>query len=280
MPDATATLEWSTKCIANFNSTAFENSVDQFAGEHHTAYQVSAVIAVVLGLVMLFAGYSLFYFTLASIGMILGGSLGFFLLCGSTHQIIAACIGGAIAGLLAGMIITKLEKLGIIVMGVTGGLIAAMYTNGFVMNHFYDQFSVAHQAWLPYVYAAILALIGVWLAFLLERIAIICATAFGGAYGIGWGTIRLIYGSKHAGIGPLYLFHGQGCDENFCKYALAGVVCLALVGVWVQLRNTSHKKNVFSKRNDGPQDVVILNNNDSTVLLIQGNQVKSQGLQL
>merc|ERR1711934_1083 len=280
MHDNTAVLEWSTKCIANFNATAFESSIDQFADQHDTAYQTVAVIAILVGTIMLFAGYSLFYFTLATAGLILGGSVAFFLLCGTTHQIIVASIGGAVAGILLGSIVTKLEKLGVLAIGVAGGLIAALYTNGFVMNHLYDQFSALHQSWMPYVYATLLALIGIWLAFKLERIVIVCATAFGGAYALGWGAIRLIYGSDHADLGPLYLFNGQGCDEKFCKFALAAVVCLALVGAYVQFRGTCHKQSRFSKRDNGPKDVVVLNQNDHTVLLIQGNQVKGEGLHL
>merc|ERR1711959_193595 len=114
-----------------------------------------------------------------------------------------------------GALVVRIEKIGIIVTGIAGGIVAALYTNGFVMTHLYNQFSAANQSWMPYVYAALLALIGAFLAVKPEKYIIITATAFGGAYAMGFGIIRLAWGSSHADLGPLYLFSGNGCEGTF-----------------------------------------------------------------
>merc|ERR1712166_456062 len=195
--DASEVIQWTTKCIANFNSTAFDNSIDQFSAGHHDSYTFFAILSIILGTIVLFFGYSLFYLTLATAGFIVGATSGFFFLCGATEQIVAAGIGGAILGLLLGCLIVKLERLGVAVIGIIGGLVLALYTNGFVLNHLYDEFSETQQAWVPYVYASLLAMICMYLAFKLERLLIITVTAFAGAYAIGFGVIRLAWKSTH-----------------------------------------------------------------------------------
>merc|ERR1711934_48420 len=277
LSDTSAVVHWSTKCIAkSFNATEFENSVEQFADSHSHEYTAFAVIGIVLGLLMLFAGYSLFYFTLGAAGFLLGGCLGFFLLCGATSEVVAAAVAGAVCALFVGFIVTKVEKLGGLTVGIAGGLVAAIYTNGFVMTHLYNQFSALNQSWMPYVYAGLPSLVGIWLAFKLERILIIVVTSFGGAYAIGWATVRLIYGDEHTELGPIYLFSGNGCEDKFCKLALAAICVLAMVGIAVQINNTAESKNRFSRDESGPQDVYVLpNSNDHTVLLINGKQVKN-----
>lgn len=224
---------------------------------------------------MLFFGYSLFYITLATAGFLLGAGFGFFFLCGTTHELLAAAIGGAVLGVLLGMLVIKLERIGVAATGIAGGLVVALYTNGFVMTHVYNQFSNTNQSWMPYAYAGILALIGCILVLKLEKFIIIAATSFGGAYAIGFGVIRLAWGSKHADIGPLYLFSGNGCEGTFCKVALVAVVAVALLGMVVQYKRTSAHEHRFSKKDD----VIVLHQNDHTVLLIQGDSTKG-GLHL
>lgn len=163
----------------------------------------------------------------------------FFLFCGATHQVVAAAIAGAVAGVLIAALVIRLEKLGVYAVGIAGGLVAALYTNGFVMTHVYNHFSAHQQSWMPYAYAGLLAIIGCLLAIKLERLIIILTTALGGAYATGWGIIRLSYGSDHADLVPLFLFSGNGCEGSFCKVALVCIVCLGLVGALVQLRCTA-----------------------------------------
>jgi len=273
--DATEVIAWTTKCIANFNATQFENSVEQFAQEHHASYTTFAILAIILGSFFLLFGYSLFYLTLAVVGFILGAAVGFFLLCGATAEIIAAGIGGAVGGVLLGLMVVKLEKLGVAAMGIAGGLVAALYTNGFVMHYLYEQFSDLHQSWMPYVYAGILAVIGCFLALKLERIIIIIVTAFGGAYALGWGIIRLAWRSEHAGLGPLFLFSGQGCGDSFCKIALLCILGVGTLGMIFQLYRTS--ENRFSKKCS--RDVVQLNDSQdaNTVLLVHDEKLLIRG---
>jgi len=272
--DASEVIQWTTKCIANFNSTAFDNSIDQFSAGHHDSYTFFAILSIILGTIVLFFGYSLFYLTLATAGFIVGATSGFFFLCGATEQIVAAGIGGAILGLLLGCLIVKLERLGVAVIGIIGGLVLALYTNGFVLNHLYDEFSETQQAWVPYVYASLLAMICMYLAFKLERLFIITVTAFAGAYAIGFGVIRLAWKSTHADIGPMYLFSGQGCGGAFCKWALLCIVVGAVIGLIVQLCVVG--KNRFSKA--GLKSTDIVQCDDKIVLLIEGGQVKALNL--
>merc|ERR1712166_103462 len=276
--DSSAVIAWSTKCISGFNSTEFDNSISQFAQQHEAGYTAAAVIALVLGALMLFFGYSLFYFTLGVAGFLLGAGASFFLLCGATDTLLVAGIGGAILGISLGYLVVKLEKLGVLTVGLVGGLIAALYTNGFVMTHLYSQFSSTSQSWMPYAYASVLACIGAYLALKLEKLILIAVTSFGGAYLLGFGIIRLGWKSSEADLGPLYLFSGNGCEGTFCKVALILIILVALVGMFMQFRRTSEHSNRFSKCAHQCQDVVQIDGQDSTVLLIRGQQVK--GLQL
>merc|ERR1712021_153645 len=108
--DTSQVIAWSTKCISGFNSTQFDNSISQFAQQHEAGYTTAAIIALLLGVLMLFFGYSLFYLTLGTAGFLLGAGAAFFLLCGATDTLLVAGIGGALLGVTLGYLVIKLEK--------------------------------------------------------------------------------------------------------------------------------------------------------------------------
>jgi len=254
MLSSSSVIEWCTKCVPNAANVtnAVDNAAHAFASDAHTnlGFQITAVLAVFLGFLLCFFGWSLFHITLCLTGGLIGLGAGFAFFCGATSSLIAASIIGAICGLLLASIIIKLEKLGIFLCGAAGGVVAYMYLNGFLLHFLYNAIPTAHQTWMPAVMCTIFALVGATLAFFGEKHIIILATAFGGAYAIGFGVDRLAFASEHNNLNPVVLFSGGGCSSWHCYITLAILVLVGLVGVFVQYKLSSNKKydTRFSRR--------------------------------
>jgi len=255
-------ISWCTSCISDavlHNATDFINNT-----AHHAAHDVAvihggdltwdiiAAACILLGLLYTFAGYGLFYITLATTGFIAASVISFGLTCGSSGSAIAALIVGCIVGILGALIILRVEKIGVILCGIGGGLAAYMYLNGFILTHLYDALPQAHQSYTPYLVAAALVVLGAALAHCLEKPVIIAATAIGGAYAIGFGVDRLAFANEHHNLNPLVLMSGGGCHAVECYVEFAVILLLAILGMIVQYKRTSREEceTRFSKRND------------------------------
>lgn len=250
-------LQWCTKCLpalANATTTASSAMSHLAQNEDSTlvlGFQLTSILAVILGLSFTFFGYNLFYFTLAVTGFAVGLGAFFGLFCGATQSLLAAVICGILGGIFLGFLIIKLEKLGVTLAGAAGGMMAYMYANGFILNHLYDALPKTHQAYTPALIATAMIVIGAILAHYAERPALIIATAFGGAYMLGFGIDRLAYGTEHAHLNPVVLFSGSGCSSAHCYGVLAIFVVMGIFGALVQWHRTSHDErcqNRFSKR--------------------------------
>lgn len=243
-------VTWCLECVSEFHvhateldgdaHTAASQAAHFLADNSGVAWTVAASVALVVGLFFTFFGYEGFYATLGLVAFVTTSIFSFGLLCGSTHSVIAAIAVGVVCGILATILVVKLEKVGAALCGATGGVISYMMLNGLILSHLYAAIPEAHQTWTPIVVVVVLALAGAALAALIERPVIIAATALGGAYAVGWGIERLAFShSALANVNPLVLVSGGGCGGHWQCYAFFTCVCvLAVVGVIVQMKRT------------------------------------------
>merc|ERR1711939_797341 len=96
MLDSSSVIEWCTKCVphaANVTN-AVDNAAHAFASDANTnlGFQITAVLAVFLGFLLCFFGWSLFHITLCLTGALIGLGAGFAFFCGATSSLVAASI--------------------------------------------------------------------------------------------------------------------------------------------------------------------------------------------
>merc|ERR1712093_245047 len=127
MLSSSSVIEWCTKCVphaANVTN-AVDNAAHAFASDANTnlGFQITAVLAVFLGFLLCFFGWSVFHITLCLTGALIGLGAGFALFCGATNSVIAAGIVGGLCGILLACLIVKLHRLGAFLCGVGGGVV-------------------------------------------------------------------------------------------------------------------------------------------------------------
>merc|ERR1712086_168222 len=250
-------IHWSTQCIdlpnvINGTSTVINNDYNvakALADSHDLTWQILASLMIASGLLLTFAGYSLFYLTLAMTGFFAGFAITFGVTCGGSGSALAACIVGFLGACLFGYLTTRAERLGVYLIGTAGGFASYMCLNAIVLNKLYVLIPASHQTYTPALVCVSLALFGAVLAGYLEKHIIIGTTSIAGAYMVGFGADRLAFKAAHHNLNPLVLMSGGGCHSSQCYAVLGGIVLLAVVGFMVQMKKTSTEKyeNRFSR---------------------------------
>jgi Domain of unknown function (DUF4203) len=129
-----------------------------------------ALGAVALGIVQCFFGYRIFRVVLGITGFFLGGLIGGYLALGLIHSQIGAIIGALIGGLIGAALMAGLYIVGVFLIGALFGAMIALAVLSIGGS--------SPSAWIV-VIAALAA--GV-LAAVFQRVVIVLATAFGGAW--------------------------------------------------------------------------------------------------
>merc|ERR1711966_453317 len=245
-------VTWSTQCLVDFGAnitvadtaahTAADDAARYLSDHGDTTWTVFAIASIVVGILLTFLGYEVFYLTFGIIAFLSASVFCFGLLCGASNSLAAAIACGVLAGALATFLCVKFPKIGAAVCGAVGGLISYMYLNAFVLTHLYTAVPEAHQSWTPALFATLLCIVGAGLALCFERYLIIASTSLGGAYPIGFAVDRLIFKAADHDLNPLVLVAGGGCRSGECYGILVGIVVLALIGAYVQLRRTADDK--------------------------------------
>jgi hypothetical protein len=178
-----------------------------------------ALGAVALGVVECFFGYRLFRVILGITGFCLGGLLGGYVAYSLTQSQLTAVIGGLIGGLVGAGLMAGLYIVGVFLIGALFGAMVALA--------FSNIGGSTPQTWL----VIILALTGGVLAAVLQKVVIVVATAFGGAWWALTG-MAVITGSITV-ENPRELLGGlAGAPAAW----LIGWFVLGIVGVIVQYR--------------------------------------------
>jgi len=256
-------IQWCTKCLPAsadaeinklFNETehttwsAYSNDNEVYYG-----FQVTAVIALALGFGLCFFGWPLFYLTLILSGFLLFFGTAFGVFCGATNSWLAAILIGSFGGIVVGILIAKYEKLGAVLTGAGAGALAYLWSNAFWIGWLYHELPQSHQSWVPPLLLALFCVIGALLAVAFEKPLIIIATAFGGAFAMGFGVERLAWGASQSQqyLNPVVLLSGSGCHSWDCYGSFIAVGVVGVLGVLVQHHMSKDKKyeTRFAKQN-------------------------------
>jgi len=253
---AQSIIGWSTQCVSTafINTTASAARGDyhhmiELADQSHATWTAVSIVSLIAGLLLCFAGYQLFYLTIAAVGFLAGLVIVGGVVCGASNSALAAIIVGLIGAAIAAGLTVKAEKIGVLLVGAAGGFASYLYLNAIVLSKLYDVIPATHQTYTPLLICVVLAVFGACLAGYMEKYIVIGTTAIAGAYMMGFGIDRLAFANQHHNLNPLVLASGGGCKDTQCYGVLVGIVVVAIIGYVVQLRKTSKDeyKNKFSK---------------------------------
>lgn len=266
--DWAGVINFCTKCFVDFDGVThddYDGLSSDIHNKAHTAeataarivaastgagWWVVAAIALLVGLVLTLFGFEAFYLSLFLIGFITASTIVFGILCGATEIAWLAILIGLVAGLLVGVLVIKLEKVGVALAGAGAGIITYAYLNAFALSKLYDLIASGpglgsqYSDFLPIIVVVVLALAGLILALCFERHIIIAGTSLGGAYLIFFGAVRLIAGTEAAqyNLNPIVLMAGGGCTSWKCWLLFAAIVVLAVMGMAFQEWRTRDDK--------------------------------------
>ena len=195
-------------------------------------YQIpAAVLLVVGGLISCVAGYRFFRVVFVLFGFILGALMATSLVgAGNTTQLVIAAIAGGVAGAL---ILYFAYFVGVAFVGAAVG--------AFVVHAIWAQLGEDPH---PLV-VVFFSIAGAAAAMVMQRYVIIIATAFGGAWTLILGTLRLVGSSRAANraassadVWIVYPFNPQPED----RWLVLAWLALGTVGMFVQLGVTGRGK--------------------------------------
>lgn len=208
---------------------------------------VLAILAIVVGLLVCFAGYRFFRPTLFAIGFVGGGVLVATIIehafKDKSWMNTASWIGFALGGLLIGFFVVLLYAVGIFVAGAAGGVLLAIVLNTSVGYKIYP----SNPNVVLVVLIVVLGLMSGVLALKLEKPVLIVATSLFGADIVVWGVGYFAGNYPNADDLKRYRTQDSSGDwiynipSTWWAY-LAGMLVLFIVGMLVQFKKTGHDK--------------------------------------
>lgn len=216
-----------------------ENAVTSF----HASEGILAGIAIGAGLFVCFLGYRLVRPTLFICGFVLGGSIAVYIkdqikTDTSWWDLIAFLIGGVIVGVL----VLVLYKLGIFLLGAAGGVALGVLVNTSIAPEVYP----SHPEYLLIILCAIFGLIFGCLALYIEKIALIITTSIAGGVAVVWGIGQ--FAGEYPSVSDLKSLAENVDGETVYNIPdawwgyLAGSVVLSALGMFVQFRQNHAAK--------------------------------------
>ena len=204
---------------AQRDADAIEHEVDALL-QKYQAFVFGAFILV--GFVENVAGYKVWPVTMALAGAVAGGLTTYLLednLISDDYDPKAKIMIGTTiaAALLSAVLAAKLRKVGLALVGAGGGVVGAFALNGAFLSHLPVVWAAVPNLYLI-VAAVVLGVGGAVLAFKMERLLVILATAAMGAAGEVWGTKYML--------------------ETYAKLAVVtwgDVYVWAYLGAWIAL---------------------------------------------
>ncbi len=197
--------------------------------------QITAPLAIALGVLICFWGYRLLKLTLGVMGFIIGSTggwtVGLSLGTGNSGiALICAIIGGVICAVLC----IWLFFLGIFLLGASAGTIMATAL-----------FHAAGNQPQPVVVLVLAIVFGV-IALGLQKLMIIVSTAFSGSYLVTAGLLHLLAGGQD--VSPLWFDHLQQGSAGILGYAvLVFWLILGLAGVSRQYKGRRRREEATRK---------------------------------
>jgi len=207
------------------------------------------VVAVILGLVILFYGYRLFKPVLFLTGFVIGAGVTFIVVARFTSAENYIVVGGALlAGFALGLLLLCIIKVGIFILGAAFGFLIAAALLSLKDGGLFDNY-------VQYTLIAALPLAGGILAIIFEKALIILATSFGGAYAIMASVDRFAKGGFSQVIPLILQNEVSEIDASYVTYLEIGAcVILFVLGVYVQKEHTG-KKHDHRHRSQGYEPI-------------------------
>jgi hypothetical protein len=202
------------------------------------AGQITAPLAVAVGILICFWGYRLLKLTLGVMGFIAGASggwaVGLSLAPGSNG---IALVGALIGGVIGAALCIWLFFLGIFLLGASAGAVLATALFSAAGNQ--------PQAVLLVVFAVVFGVI----ALVMQKLMIVVSTALSGSYLVTAGLLHLLTGAQDASA--LWFDHLQPGSPGILGYvALVFWLVLALAGGRFQYRGRRRREE--ATRNEKP----------------------------
>jgi len=199
---------------------------------------ISLIVLVVVGLAYCFSGFSLFKPTLFMTGFFIAANVALMALDKSgafpdmsptSHRLVYLAIAVA-AGLLFGCVVLCCYGLGIYLIGLLGGYVAANLLISVITVHL----SLAVRI----IIIVVFCIVGLVLIRIFEKAIIIIATAMAGAY------VTLLGIDMVLNKGIAYDMQHDEAPTMDSVYEVVGALCLAFVGIIVQfVRNRNRTFN-------------------------------------
>jgi hypothetical protein len=204
-----------------------------------------ALIYIGFGLLNCFFGYRLFRILLAVYGFVLGALAGVIvassLAAGQTLWLIVGAIAGGIIG---AVLMIVLFFVGVFVIGALAGALLASAIGTVIGVH------------MPTVVVIIVAIVVGIIALIAQRVVLILATAFGGAWAAVAGGVMLFTGQSLAGLGIVAgPVTWEGARAGMLVVLIVWLV-LGIAGTVVQFRITREVEPAAPARRrfEGPRD--------------------------
>ncbi len=144
-----------------------------------------AILTIAFGLLNCFFGYRIFRFMLALWGLVLGAYVGATVAGNlADGQLLWVIVGGVVGAILGAVLMSLLYFLGVFVVGAAAGAVLA------------DAVGVAAGIDMPTLVVIIVAVVVGIIALILQRVVIILATAFLGAWAVVSGALSLLAGTS------------------------------------------------------------------------------------
>jgi hypothetical protein len=176
-----------------------------------------AILTIAFGLLNCFFGYRIFRFMLALWGLVLGAYVGATVAGNlADGQLLWVIVGGVVGAILGAVLMSLLYFLGVFVVGAAAGAVLA------------DAVGVAAGIDMPTLVVIIVAVVVGIIALILQRVVLILATAFLGAWAVVSGALSLLAGTSTT---PAELYG----DAVQAGELLPGLPALVVLLAWLVL---------------------------------------------
>ncbi|NLF10219.1 MAG: TMEM198/TM7SF3 family protein [Anaerolineaceae bacterium] len=176
-----------------------------------------AILTIAFGLLNCFFGYRIFRFMLALWGLVLGAYVGATVAGNlADGQLLWVIVGGVVGAILGAVLMSLLYFLGVFVVGAAAGAVLA------------DAVGVAAGIDMPTLVVIIVAVVVGIIALILQRVVLILATAFLGAWAVVSGALSLLAGTSTT---PAELYG----DAVQAGQLLPGLPSLVVLLAWLVL---------------------------------------------
>lgn len=231
-------------CVVMATDAVNVGAVLGSSGQIRAAPSIAAVLAIVLGAIVCTYGYKLLRPAIFLCGFMAGGLLVAIIIeyafASFSWMVTASWIGFLVGGAAVGSLAVTLYKVGVTLVGaVAGGLLAFMLNTSFGHSIF-----PSNPDAMLIILIILLAAIGAFLAWKIERLVLIIATSFIGADALVWG-IGYFAGS-YPSAADLKSYRSKNSAGDWVYHIpgawwayLTATLLLFALGMYVQFRKTA-----------------------------------------